>query len=253
MIIANQLSLTRKQINSFDRFLVDGTSKALNALEIMFSLHIDSSDSTIEIATCVDSEILKHLGSGTLYSVSSAMEGDMQGRILLLMRSGDFKYLGEVMRPVLSLLYLSRPDVDLATLDSQKPDWAQDNDKRHTADEAFLEQMMDMLAEIGNVLFGIYTQAMYKICNLNTHHSVPEVLRDPEQQIMRQVLSSTEVADQLHLLIENEFLVMGRTIKIWCLISPTQRSFKNILNKIESLYDYQGQGLFRPVQNSVAM
>ena len=252
-MIANQLSLTSKQINSFDRFLVDGTGKALNALETMFALNIDSSDSSIEIATGVNSEILKHLGSGTLYIVSSAMEGDMQGSILLLMRSGDFKYLGEVMRPVLSLLYLSSPDADLATLDSQKPDWAQDNDARHAADEAFDEQMMDMLAEMGNVLFGLYAKAMYRICNLDTHHSVPEVLRDPEQQTIQLVLSSTEVADQLNLVIENEFVVMDRAIKLWCLISPTQRSFQNILNKIESLYDYQGQGLFRPAQKSVAM
>ena len=251
-MIANQLSLTSKQINSFDRFLVDGTGKALNALETMFTLNIVRSDSTIELATGGNSEILKHLGSGTLYIVSSAMEGDMQGSILLLLRSGDFKYLGEVMRPVLSLLYLSSPDIDLATLDSQKPDWTQDDDTRHTTDEAFHEQMMDLLAEIGNVLFGLYTRAMYKICFLNTHHSVPEVLRDPDQQTIQKVLSPTEVEDQLHLVIENEFVVMKRTIKLWCLISPTQSSFQNMLNKIEWLYDYQDQGRFKPVQNYVA-
>ncbi len=252
MMIANQLSLTRKQINSFDRFLVDGTGKALNALETMFALNIVRSDSTIEIATGVNSEFLKHLGSGPLYIVSSVMEGDMQGSILLLLRSGDFKYLGEVVRPVLSLIYLSSPDIDLATLDSQKPDWTQDDDTRNTTDEAFHEQMMDLLAEMGNVLFGLYTIAMYKICNLNTHHSVPEALRDPDQQALQQVLSSTEEADQLHLVIENEFVVMDRTIKLWCLISPTQGSFQDMLNKIECLSDYQDQGLFRPAQNSVA-
>ncbi len=251
-MMANQLSLTRKQIDSFDRFLVDGTSQALNALETMFALNIVRSDSSIEIATGVNSEFLKHLGGGTLYIVSSVMEGDMQGSILLLMRSDDFKYLGEVVRPVLSLLYLSSPDIDLATLDTQKPDWTQDDDTRHTTDEAFHAQMMDLLAEMGNVLFGLYTKAMYKICNLNTHHSVPEALRDPDQQTLQPILSSTEEAEQLHLVIENEFVVKDRTIKLWCLISPNQGSFQDMLKKIEYLYDYQDQRLFRPVQNYVA-
>ena len=231
-MIAKQLSLTRKQSNSFDRFLVDGTGKALNALEVMFGLNIDSSDSTIEIATAVNSEILKHLGNGTLYIVSSAMVGDMQGSILLLMRSGDFKYLGEVMRPVLSLLFLSNIDADLATLDSQKPDWMQDNGTGHTGDAAFNEQMMDTLAEMGNVLFGLYSKAIYKICALNTHHSVPKALKDPDQQAIQQVLSSSAAPDQLHMVIENEFVVMDRPIKLWCLISPTQESFQEILNRI---------------------
>ena len=242
----NQLSLTSKQINSFDRFLVDGTSKALNALETTFSLNIDSSDSSIEIATAANSEILKHLGNGTLYIVSSAMAGDMQGSLVLLMRSSDFKYLGEVMRPVLSLLFLSNPDADLATLDNLKPSWMQNDDMPHASDEAFHEQMMDMLTEMGNVFIGLYTQAFYKLCALNTHHSVPEALLDTDQLAIQQVLSSA-APDQLHLLIENELFVDSKPIKQWCLISPTQKSFQRILNRIECRGENQSKGLLRPV------
>ena len=74
---------------------------------------------------------------------------------------------------------------------------------------------MDMLAEMGNVLFGLYAKPMYKICHLDTHHSVPEALRDPDQRVFQQILSSSSAApDQLHLLIENEFVVMDRTIRL---------------------------------------
>ena len=232
-MIAKQLSLTEKQINSFDRFLVVGTDQALQALELMFGLNIDSSDSSIEVVPAFNSQNLKRLGNGTLYIVSSTMAGDLQGSILLLMRSGDFKYLGEVMRPVLSLMFLSDTDADLATLDSQKPGWMQDNGSGNADDAAFYEQMMDTLAELGNVLIGLYTKAIYKIYALNTHHTLPEVLKDPDQRAMQQLLSSSAAPDQLHLVIENEFVVMDKPIKLWCLISPTQKSFHEILNRIE--------------------
>lgn len=237
-MIANQPGLTTKQVHSFDRFLLDGTGKALSALEDMFGLNIDSSDSSIEIAPAVSNENLKHLGSGALYLVTSTMTGDLQGSILLVMRSDDFNCLSEAMRPVLSLLFLSDPDADLAVLDSRKPKWMKENGAEPTEDAAFQAQMMDTLAEIGNVFFGLYTKAIYRISALSTHHTVPEVLKDPDQQVIQQVLAASEMPDQLHLVIENEFVVVDRPIKLWCLISPTEASLETILKGIESRDTY---------------
>lgn len=232
-MIANQLSLTKNQINSFDRFLVAGTGKALNILETLLMLKIDSSDSSIEVASAVNSEKIKHLGSRPLYAISSLIAGELQGSLHLLMRSSDFKNLGEVMKPILKLLFLSSTDADLATLENQKPDWMQDDDKPHKDDPVFHEQMMDVLTEMGNVLFGVYTHAIYMIYDLHTYQSSLEPSRDPDQQPIQQILSSPELPDQQHLVIENELCVLGNTIKFWCLISLTQKSFQEILNRIE--------------------
>ena len=231
---AQQKSLTKTQINSFDRFLVDGTGNTLNALTGMFGLNIDSSNSTIEIASAVHSENLNRLGSGALYVVTSALLGDMQGSIVLLMRKCDFECLGDVMKPILNLLFLSSTDTDLATLDSQKPDWMRNSGLNHSSDPVFHEQMMDTLSEMGNVIIGLYTKAIYKNYKLNTHHSLPKTLADPEQQTFSQIVSSSEVSEPLHMIIENEFIVMAKPIKIWCVISPTLESFQNMLNVIDS-------------------
>ena len=233
-MIANQMNLTETQVESFDQFMLDGTGKTLDALETMFGLSVDSSNSDMEIAPAANSEYLKHLGHGTLYTVSSALVGDLQGSILLLMRSSDFIRLGEVMRPILSLLFLSSPNTDLATLDREKQSWMHDNDYGHSNDSAFQDQMLDTLAELGNVLIGLYSKAIYRICKMNSDHSVPFALRDTGQKLMQSVLSSSEVPDQPYLVIENEFVVMGKNIKLWCLISPTRDSFKDILSRFES-------------------
>lgn len=232
-----QPNLTDKQVNSFNRFLFDGTEKALNALDNMFGLDIDSSDSCIEIAPAIDSENLKGLGEGTLYTVSSSMVGDMQGKIVVLMRSSDFKRLSKAMKPMLSLLFWTGTDADLTipneSEDAREDDWVEDENSEVSEDAEFHKQMMDTLSEMANVFIGLYAKAICNICGLNTHYSVPEAMRDTDQQVVRQILSSPDVSDQLHMVIQNEFFVMERPIKLWCLISPTRRSFQEILSRME--------------------
>jgi chemotaxis protein CheY-P-specific phosphatase CheC len=232
-MIASNLSLTDHQIHSLGRFMVDGTGRTLDALENMFGLEIDQSDSSIEIAPAANSEYLKHLGDGTLYTVSSALDGELQGRILLLMRVSDFESLGQAMKPLLSLMYLSDPNADLATLDSQKDQWMEGLGDGPNADAEFHNHMMDALAELGNVLIGLYSKAIYRICRMNSDHSIPYALKDKKQKVIRQVISSAEDPDQPYLVIENEFVIQGRNVNLWCVISPTQESFAGLMKRIE--------------------
>jgi chemotaxis protein CheY-P-specific phosphatase CheC len=237
-MIGSELNLTEKQVISFDKFLADGTERALSALDNMFGLDIDSSDSSIEITPAVNSENLKHLGNGTLYTVSSAMVGELQGKILVLMRACDFKYLSKAMKPVLSLLFWTGTDDDLTIMDSLEQDWMEDDETEESEDEEFQKQMMDTLGEMANIFIGLYAKAIYKICHMSTHYSVPFAMKDTNQQIVQQVLWSPEVSDQLHLVIQNEFFVMDKPIRLWCLISPTQKSFRDILERIEHQEEY---------------
>ena len=58
-------------------------------------------------------------------------------------------------------------------------------------------------------------------------------MKDTNQKLVRQVVSSPEVSDKLHLVIQNEFYVMDKPISLWCLISPTRESFRDILTRID--------------------
>jgi chemotaxis protein CheY-P-specific phosphatase CheC len=232
-MITKGLNITDKQVNSFDRFLVEGTMRALHVLDNMFGLDVDSSDSSIEIAPAVHSENLKRLGNGTLYTVSSAMFGEIQGEILVLLRSSDFKHLSKAMKPTLSLLFWTGTDADLTIPESQVQNWLEDDGAEVSEDAEFQKQMMDTLSEMANVFIGLYAKAIYKICSLNTHYSVPQVSKDPEQRAVQQLLSSPDQSQQLHLVIQNEFFVMDKPIRLWCLISPTQKTFKNMLERID--------------------
>lgn len=231
-LTANQLSLSRNQIKYFDRFLLASTSKVLSVLETMLALEIDSSHSSLEIMPAVNIEKLEPLCSEPLYVISSEMMGELQGGLHLLMSSSDFKTLGEVMKPILKLLFLSDSDTDLTTLENQKPDWMKDDQKPLKDDPVFHGRMIDTLTELGNVLFGIYTKALYITFDLHTNHSLPESSRGTNQQYIQQILSSPAFLDKRHLVIENEFSTLNKTIRLWCLISPKQKSFQEILNRI---------------------
>lgn len=231
-LIANQPSLTKNQIKYFDRFLVASTSRVLNVLETMVALEIDSSHSSLEIMPAVNIEKLEPLCSEPLFVISSEMTGELQGGLHLLMCSSDFKTMGKVMKPILKLLFLSESGTDLTTLESQKPDWMKPDQKPVENDPIFHAQMMEALTELGNVLFGVYTKAFYEIFDLHAYHSLPESSRDTDQQYIQQILSSPALRYNRHLVIENEFSTLNKTIRLWCLISPEQKSFQEILNRI---------------------
>lgn len=237
---ASDLGLTDRQLSYFNKLLLHGTGKTLDLFGNMFGLDVDSSDSTLEIAPVGSSSNLQHLGDGTLYTVSSKLVGEMRGKALLLMRSDDFRCLGELIKPVLSLLFLSKSDADLEKLEGQKPEWMRDQGAGFIEDEAFHAQMMDTLAEMGNVLIGLYTKALYQICKMNTHHSVPKASKNANRHVIRQFLTTPSRSDRLHLVIENEFVIMDKPIMLWCVISPTRKSFQGLLEKIESQNGFDG-------------
>jgi len=220
--------LSDRQANCLISFLIDGTDKAIIALEEVFGLDIDSSDSDLELAPVSQSMFLQNLASQNLYAVSSEMVGEMEGRITLLLRNSDFDRLGEAMRPVLNLLFLADPDTDLEMLESEKPGWLHPGTGDESEDETFRQQMMDLLSELGNVLIGRYAKSMHQIFRLNMNHTIPLVRPGSDQKILKDIAGGLD-SNSLHMVIENEFLIGSEPIKIWCLISPTHKSLSQIL------------------------
>lgn len=228
------MTFTNEQASVFNRFLLEGTNNALNALESVFDLSVSCSESTIEVAPTIHNENLRHFSGEPLYIISSTLHGEVNGTIALFMRASDFKYLSEIMRPVLSLYFYVNSDDDLQELDHHQPDWMTKDAEDCMNDIAFKEQMMDVFAEMGNVLLGQYTRSIFKIYGLKTQHSVPRVIKDPRQEATRQLLFSSAEKTKFHIVIENEIIMDDKPINLWCLITPTPKSFMSILNVVKS-------------------
>jgi len=229
---AKHLSISKNQFEYFDRFLVASTRKTLEVLETMFSLNIESSDSSIKILPTVDVKHLELLSSDPLFVISSEMTGEMHGRLKLLMSKNDFTSLGEALKPTLKLLFLSSPDADLSTLEDQTPKWMEEGRRPDPDDSVFLNLMMDTSTELGNILFGIYTDTIYEVFDLHTHHSLPEFSRDNDHQYIQEVLSSPGPKSKQHMLIQNDFTILENHFALWCLISPSKKSLQTMLDRV---------------------
>lgn len=167
-----------------------------------------------------------------MYIISSTLEGQVDGSIALFMRATDFNYLSQVMRPVLSLYFYANSDDDLEELEHNKPDWMQKSPEDCVNDSVYKKQMLDVFAEMGNVLLGQYTKSIFKIYGLHTQHSVPLLIRDPQQVMTRQLLFASGEKSRFHIVIENEIIMDDKPINLWCLISPTTASFASIQNGV---------------------
>jgi hypothetical protein len=142
------------------------------------------------------------------------------------------------MKPTLELLFCPDIEGDLALTADHGISRVRGKGSWKTEDDLFHEQMMDTLSEIANVFIGLYAKAIYGISKLNAHYSVPYAVKDNKQQIVRHFLWAPEASDQQHLVIENEFFVHGKPIKLWCLFCPTRKSLQNILKRIEANDEY---------------
>lgn len=226
-------NLSTEQEFEFNRFLLDGTTKALVALQNIFDLNVTSSDSTISVAPASANDNLKHFGNGPLIIVTSKLANDIQGNCSLLLRWRDFRYLSEVMWPILSLMFLSKPDLDLDTIEGHKPEWMLEGQAGHLNHPGYQEQMMDALKEMGNVLIGLYSKSIFNVCGLSVNHSMPLVMKDPQQTIFQRMMFSENVRERIHLVIENDLFFDNGTMKMWFVVSPTPASFNIMLQKLD--------------------
>ncbi len=124
-----------------------------------------------------------------------------------------------MLKPVMGLMFLCNPEADLSTLDQRRPRWMEEPELPPMEDPEFQAQMLDALAEMGNVLVGVYSRVMYEMCARRTMHSLPQVTRNSDCDAVCLALEEVCPPEQHRLVIDNQFVIGGRLIHLWCVIS----------------------------------
>ena len=90
-----------------------------------------------------------------------------------------------------------------------------------------------IVAEIGNILTGVYLTTIHDFCNLDIYHSVPVTAVDMIQSLLDEsvVKLSSQVATIL--LIQNEFIVEEKRITTYLLMIPALKSVEVLMGSIE--------------------
>ena len=91
---------------------------------------------------------------------------------------------------------------------------------------------LSVIAEIGNIVAGVYLTAVHDFCKLNIYHTVPTVATDMVQALLDESLVRLSRQVQHIIVIENEFMVEEKLIKTFLVMVPSVESVNTLVNSI---------------------
>jgi len=92
---------------------------------------------------------------------------------------------------------------------------------------------LSVLAEMGNILAGVYLTAIHDFCKLNIYHSAPTIAVDMIQSLIDESIVALGYEVQRAVLIENEFILKENRIRTFLLIVPAAQSLKALVDSVE--------------------
>lgn len=90
-----------------------------------------------------------------------------------------------------------------------------------------------ILAEIANIIVGVYMTAIHDFCGLNIFHTVPIVATDMILSLLDETLARMSYQVQAAILVKNEFRVETKRLATYLLIIPSSESIKTLVGSIE--------------------
>ena len=91
---------------------------------------------------------------------------------------------------------------------------------------------LSVIAEISNIVAGVYLTAVHDFCRLNIYHTVPTVATDMVQALLDESLVRLSRQVQHIIVIENEFMVEEKLIKTFLVMIPSVDSVDILVNSI---------------------
>jgi chemotaxis protein CheC len=104
------------------------------------------------------------------------------------------------------------------------------------------ERVLAALAEIGNILAGVYLTAIHDFCRLNVCHSVPVLAVDMLQALLDESIATQTGEGHTIILVTNEFLIGQERFRTFFLIFPTRKSTTALVDSMREagkLYGYK--------------
>jgi len=92
---------------------------------------------------------------------------------------------------------------------------------------------LSVIAEIGNIVAGVYLTAVHDFCRLNIYHTVPTVATDMVQALLDESLVRLSRQVQHIIVVENEFIVEEKLIRTFLVMIPSVESVNTLVNSIE--------------------
>jgi chemotaxis protein CheC len=99
---------------------------------------------------------------------------------------------------------------------------------------------LGVLAEIGNILAGVYLTAIHDFCKLQVCHSVPVVAVDMLQALLDEAIATQTGKAQTVLLVTNEFAIDKEHFRTYLVIFPNGKSINALVDSIKQARELYG-------------
>lgn len=92
---------------------------------------------------------------------------------------------------------------------------------------------LSVLAEIGNILAGVYLAAIHDFCKLNIYHTVPRVAIDMSQSLLDEPLATMSREIEEVIMVVNDFITADGNITTYFMAIPSPQSVKTLVDSID--------------------
>jgi chemotaxis protein CheC len=102
------------------------------------------------------------------------------------------------------------------------------------------ERALGVLAEIGNILAGVYLTAIHDFCKLQVCHSVPVLAVDMLQALLDEAIATQTGKAQTVLLVTSEFAIDKEHFRTYLVIFPKGESVNALVDSIKQARELYG-------------
>lgn len=97
---------------------------------------------------------------------------------------------------------------------------------------------LSVLSEIGNILAGVYLNAVYEFCKLRIYHSVPVLIMDTARSLLDRFFISKGHDMSALIFVKNEFVISERNITTWFMLAVCDENISRLMKSIEKARFY---------------
>jgi len=204
--------LSAEQVDFLTEMMNIGAGNAATALTQVLQCRVDIVVPRVFVIT--DAQELSILTSPSLPVVCArmAMVGDVSGGLFLIVPEEQKEDLIRLAEQAMTATSQSWR----AGLTNQESD----------------DLKLSVIAEIGNIVAGVYLTSVHDFCRLNIYHTVPTVATDMVQALLDESLVRLSRQVQHIIAVENEFMAEEKRIRTFLVMIPSVESINTLVNSI---------------------
>jgi chemotaxis protein CheC len=205
------LVLTEEQLDFIEEMMNIGAGNAATAMEQMLGLKTNVKIPLVKSFQPADiNSIYQNMVEST-YNVTAAvmsLAGQVRGKIIFVV-----------------------PDKDLVKLVSLAEKASPGGKKLSTNLD------LSVIAEIGNILAGMYLTSIHDFCMLNIYHSIPKIKSDMLKTLFLDLFPKENFHNSHVILVINEFITASEQITCYILLVPDIDSMELFAQSLQQAKD----------------